>query len=165
MLNKLLERLAGTALSAPMTDHNNAGEGINMAAASFRYLFILCFYSHQDPENLSILFRLQLPRRTLLGPVSYCLNASHQHQHRRIDASHKGTILLNILSINNIDTMFSCSNQPRGCRGRCDSVGGKCRECKASLLFHSSQCDRSNSLIRCTTSANNPHTNLSSHHH
>ncbi|OQV03932.1 hypothetical protein CLAIMM_08902 [Cladophialophora immunda] len=26
--------------------------------------------------------------------------------------------------------MFSCSNQPRGCRGRCDTAGGKCAECR-----------------------------------
>jgi hypothetical protein len=28
------------------------------------------------------------------------------------------------------DTMFSCSNQPRGCRGRCDTPGAKCSECR-----------------------------------
>ena len=46
--------------------------------------------------------------------------------------------------------MFSCANQPRGCRGRCDSVGGKCRECRV----RSSQFQHrltSNSCLRCTT--------------
>lgn len=29
--------------------------------------------------------------------------------------------------------MFSCSNFPRGCRGRCDISGGKCKECSVRL--------------------------------
>lgn len=34
------------------------------------------------------------------------------------------------LSLDDLFTMFSCTNQPRGCRGRCDVAGGKCTECK-----------------------------------
>lgn len=32
--------------------------------------------------------------------------------------------------------MFQCSNQPRGCRGRCNSVGGKCPDCSSLRLRH-----------------------------
>lgn len=39
-------------------------------------------------------------------------------------------------------TMFSCSNQPRGCRGRCDTAGGKCAECRVGS--HHAHSPRSN---------------------
>lgn len=29
--------------------------------------------------------------------------------------------------------MYSCANYPRGCRGRCNTLGGKCTDCTVSL--------------------------------
>lgn len=40
--------------------------------------------------------------------------------------------------------MFSCSNQPRGCRGRCDMAGGRCRECTVRRSY---KCMTSRSLL------------------
>lgn len=36
--------------------------------------------------------------------------------------------------------MFQCSNQPRGCRGRCDTLGGRCHECRVSSRCVKSDC-------------------------
>lgn len=40
-----------------------------------------------------------------------------------------------VFSYTNI-TMFQCTNQPRGCRGRCNTLGGKCKDCSSLRLKH-----------------------------
>ena len=100
-------------------------------------------------------------------PSLICLpsnQARHQTDHRRND-------ILTFVSSRQrhrrqpspaASTMFSCSNQPRGCRGRCDTAGGKCAECRVHPSFPStgiaSYLPPSDIFLfnRCTTSAVDP---------
>lgn len=91
-------------------------------------------------------------------PIYHCCELYHHCQNR--------LLIFAIYSSPSPSKMFSCSNQPRGCRGRCDSVGGKCKECRVCILPACLLAAMGLIFLfyRCITSGDQHSTSLFSHH-